>query len=819
MKISYNWLKQYIDFDVDAEKLSEILTDCGLEVEGLESFTSVKGGLDGVVIGKVLTKEKHPNADKLSLTTVDIGKDEALKIVCGAPNVDAGQTVVVAPVNTTLYSGDDELKIKKSKIRGEVSEGMICAEDELGLGTSHDGILVIKDEVEIGTAASEYFKIEKDWIFEIGLTPNRADATSHIGVARDLVAALKIHFPENDYKLKIPSTEDFKVDNTNRNIDVIIEDTIACPRYTGLTISGITVKESPKWLKTKLKSLGLKPINNIVDATNFVLFEFGQPLHAFDTDYIKGDKVIVKKMPKDTMFITLDEVERKLTGNDLMICNEDDGMCIAGVFGGIKSGVTENTKSIFIESAYFDTVHVRKTSKHHMLQTDASFRFERGTDPNITVKAIKRAAFLIKEIAGGSISSEIIDVYPEKIENWDIDVTYHNINRLIGKEIGPETVKSILRNLDIEIINENEEGLKLSIPTFKVDVKREVDIIEEILRIYGYNRYKDDEKLRSNLTYRSKPDFERLKNKISNFLSDNSYNETIRNSLTKEDYYSESQLFTPANNVKILNALSKDLSILRQTLLFGGLETIIHNNNRKVFDLKFYEFGNTYKFNHEEKSEDVLKRYTERNHLAIFTSGRKNSESWNTNDENADFFEIKNTVHNIFKKCGLDIRSLETNPINNEQFDYAIEYSYKNKQIAAIGKVNNYLCKKFEIKQDVFYADIHWEELISHISDNSIIYEEVPKFPEVRRDLALLITKTTEFKELEKIAWETERKLLKKIMLFDVYEGEKLEEGKKSYALSFIIQDKEKTLNDKTINKIMQKLQRAFEEKLDAKIR
>ena len=595
MKISYNWLKQYINIKVEPEKLSKLLTDCGLEVEGLEKFQSIKGGLEGVVIGEVKTKVQHPNADKLTLTTVDVGKDELLNIVCGAPNVEAGQKVLVATIGTWLYMEDDSFQIKKSKIRGQVSEGMICAEDELGLGKSHDGIMVLETDAKIGTPAKEYFNIQDDYIFEIGLTPNRADATSHFGVARDLVAVFNHINSNSSSKFICPSVENFKADNENNIIDIIVEDSEACPRYSGLTISGVRVEESPEWLKTRLLSIGVRPINNIVDITNYVLFETGQPLHAFDFDEITGRKVIVKKLKQGTKFIGLDEIERELTGNDLMICNEIEGMCIGGVFGGIKSGVCESTTKIFLESAYFDPKTIRKTSKYFGLQTDASFRFERGADPEMTIFALKRAALLIKQIAGGKISSEVIDIYPNPILRWTIDVNYKNVDRLIGKVIDRETIQKILIDLDFEILDKSADGFQVRVPIRKVDVKREVDIIEEILRIYGYNNIEIPSKVNSSISFQPFPDPEKVQNIIADYLSDTGFIEIMNNSLTKSKYL---ESFTTdlelKNNVKILNPLSQDLDVLRQSLVFGGLETIIYNINRKVSDLKLFEFGKSY---------------------------------------------------------------------------------------------------------------------------------------------------------------------------------------------------------------------------------
>ncbi|MDZ7743529.1 MAG: phenylalanine--tRNA ligase subunit beta [Bacteroidota bacterium] len=652
MRISYNWLKEYIDLDLNPEELSEILTDCGLEVEGLEKAESVKGGMEGIVIGQVLTAEKHPNADKLSVTTVDVGRDKPLHIVCGAPNVAAGQKVVVATVGTRLYMDDKPFEIRKAKIRGEKSEGMICAEDELGLGTSHEGIMVLEEDAQIGMPAKEYFEITEDYVYEIGLTPNRADAASHLGVARDLVAVLNQAQKTSKYQLKIPDTSAFKVDNDNRHIDIEIENPEACPRYTGITLSNIEVKESPNWLKNRLNTIGVRPINNIVDVTNYVLFELGQPLHAFDADKIKGEKVIVKMLPDKTRFTTLDEVERELLANDLMICNAEDGMCIAGVFGGISSGVTEKTKNVFLESACFNPVHIRKTSKYHSLQTDASFRFERGTDPNITEYALKRAILLFREVAGGQVSSEIVDVYPEKIEAWDVDIAYTNVDRLIGKKIDRESIKKILKDLGIEIKDEKAEGLKVSVPPFKVDVTREVDLIEEILRIYGYNNIDYSGQMRSSLSFMPKPDPEKIQNLISDLLTSNGFNEVMNNSLSNARYIAKSQEYNEENNVRMLNPISADLDIMRQGLIFGMLESAAYNLNRKNEDLRFYEFGTSYR-KIQGSSQNPLLQYEEARHLALLLSGNKQPESWANREEKTDIYQLKAYLHNIFSRLGI----------------------------------------------------------------------------------------------------------------------------------------------------------------------
>ncbi len=817
MKLSYNWLKQYIDMDVDPHELSPILTDIGLEVEGMEKFQSVKGGLKGIVIGEVLTCERHQNADKLSVTTVDVG-GTVLPIVCGAPNVAKGQKVLVATVGTTLYDGDNEFKIKKSKIRGEVSQGMICAEDELGLGSSHDGIMVLGDDAPVGKPAKEYISIEEDWIYEIGLTPNRADAASHIGSARDLVAGLN-RLKAGNYKLNLPKVDDFKVDNHDLDIDVIVEDTTACPRYTGVTVSGIKVEESPEWLKNRLNAIGVRPINNIVDITNFVLHETGHPLHAFDAAKITGNKVIVKKLPSQTPFVTLDDAERRLDVDDLMICNQEEGMCIAGVFGGARSGVTENTTAIFLESAYFDPTHIRKTSKRHVLQTDASFRFERGADPNITEYALKRAALLIKDIAGGQISSEIKDVYPKPIEKWMIDINFDRVNRLIGKKIEKDVVVKILQDLDVEVLATNHEGLKLLIPTFKVDVKREVDIIEEILRIYGYNNIEIPEKVNSSVSLRQKPDLEHIQNIVADYLVARGFTEIMNNSLTKAAYVEKSTVFDENNSVELLNPLSSDLNILRQTLLFGGLEVINYNQNRKVNDLKIFEFGKIYKQNSTSSKKAGVKNYFEEKHLSLFATGKMNAENWNSDGTTVDFYIVKGFVESIVKRLGIDRKKITMSETSSDDFAYRFDYIANDTVIISVGEISKKLLKAFDIKQHVYVADINWDKLINLIPKHDLTYQPISKFPAVRRDLALIVDKTVTFETLKNIATNAERKWLKKVGIFDIYEGDKIPEGKKSYALSFILQDENKTLTDKIIDKAINRIQMALENEAGAKLR
>jgi len=815
MKISYNQLKKYIDIDIEAEKLSKILTDIGLEVEGLEEFESIKGGLEGLVVGEVKTCEKHPNADKLNITTVNVGTDELLPIVCGAPNVAEGQKVIVATVGTTLYDGDESIKIKKGKIRGEVSLGMICATDEIGMGGSHEGILVLPENIQAGTLAKDYFKIEKDFIFEIGLTPNRADGTSHLGVARDLL----VYFKHVGKKVKFtkPDVSNFKIENKDLQISVEIENKDSCKRYSGITISGIEVKESPAWLKTRLQAIGLQPINNIVDITNFVLHETGQPLHAFDADMIKGNKVIVKTLANETTFTTLDEEERKLHNEDLMICNAEEGMCIAGVFGGAKSGVSNKTTNIFLESAYFNPVSVRKTSKRHALQTDASFRFERGVDPNNTIFPLQRAALLIKELAGGKISSEIIDIYPEPIQNFKFDVLYSHIDRLIGKKIEHKVIDNILEALEIKIINRANDLITIEVPPYRVDVTREADIVEEILRIYGYNNIESSYSVKSTLSYAPKPDTNKLKNTISDFLSSQGFSEAMSNSLTKAKYYENKDSFNEEQSVKILNALSIDLNVMRQDLLFGSLEAVIRNVNYKNSDIKLYEFGQTYKFEKNE-SENPTNSYKEEKHLAIVISGNKKPINWNSPLEKTDFYHLKSKVESIFKRLDFNTEKMKSTESERDIFSYGIKHSINNNTLVELGRVSNKYLSEFGIEQEVFYADINWNNLIKHLPQTPK-FVPISKYPAVKRDLALLLNKDVKFAQIQELAYKTEKKLLKNISIFDIFEDKKLGENKKSYAVSFKIQDETKTLKDKQIDKIMKKLQYTFEKELGAELR
>lgn len=804
MKIAYNWLKQYIDLPENVEEIGAVLTQTGLEVEGIEEYHQVEGGLAGLVVGEVLTCAKHPNADKLSVTTVDVGQDRPYPIVCGAPNVAAGQKVIVALPKTTLYpTNGDSFQIKKSKVRGEVSEGMICAEDEIGLGTEHDGIMVLDTDLPNGTPAAKALGIETEYVFEIGLTPNRVDGASHIGTARDLKAAY-------DRAMCTPSVDDFKVDNQNNPVEVVVENTEACPRYAGVTLSGVKVAESPDWLKHRLKSIGLSPINNIVDITNFVLHETGQPLHAFDLAEVTGNKVIVKTLPEGTPFVTLDETERKLSDKDLMICDgEGKGMCIAGVFGGIKSGVKDSTTDIFLESAYFSPASVRRTSQKHTLKTDAAFRFERGVDPNATIYALKRAALLIKEIAGGTISSEVVDIYPEPIGNFEVKVKYAHIDRLIGKKLDKAQIKTILNNLDIELTQETENDFVAIVPPYRIDVQREADVIEEILRIYGYNNIEITEFLGAeSLANFPAVDSNKLQQNITQTLASNGFSEIINNSLTKPAYAAAVDQLNSENDVVILNKLSEELEVMRQTLLFSGLEVINHNINRKQKDLKLFEFGKIY---HKTDGE-----YQEERQLSVFVTGNEQAESWITPSKQSQFHSLATAIAWVCQKFGLT--NVENENIESNIFSFGVNYTCNNKVIAKAGMVSDKILQMNSIEQDVFYAEIYWEQLVK-LYQEKVSFEEIPKFPEVQRDLSLVLDEGVTFQEIKKIAEKTERNLLKSINVFDVYVGKSIPEGKKAYALRFILQDNKKTLNDKAIDKTMKKLRGAFEHQLAAVIR
>ena len=817
MKISYNWLKDYLNIQLEPAKVAGILTGIGLEIEGMEEWVSVKGGLEGVVIGEVLTCIKHPAADNLSVTTVNVGKPEPLHIVCGAPNVAVGQKVPVATTGTVVFKGDESIEIKKSKIRGELSEGMICAEDEIGLGNAHTGIMVLEQNAVPGTPANEYFKIVKDIIFEIGLTPNRIDSGSHYGVARDLAAYLTIN---NCFEGKpaLPSVSNFKPANNNNPYEVIIENTTDCPRYTGITISGVTIGESPDWLKNKLRSIGLNPINNVVDITNFVQNEVGQPLHSFDADKIEGRKVIIKNLEEKSKFITLDGVERSLSSKDLMICNVNEGMCIAGVFGGIESGITAASRNIFLESAYFNPVSIRKTSKRHGLKTDASFRFERGADPDMAPWALKRAAMLISEIAGGSISSDIVDIYPEKIHNSMVKITFNNVRRLIGKHIDRNDIIKILGLLDIKIMDENTDGLLLEIPLYRVDVRKEADVVEEILRIYGYNNVEISSHVNSTLSYSEKPDRERIVNIVSDMLTANGFAEIMCNSLNPASFY-ESDDFNKDELVILANPLSSDLNAMRQSLIYGGLSSVKWNINRQNPDLKLYEFGNCYFFRKSEKTTSEANNYSEKRVLDLLITGNTGRQSWNNKSGLTDFFNMKSYIEMVLTRLGLKPESIDTGVSPKKWFSESVSYNVNNNVIAEAGKISKTYLNKFDIAQDVFYGHIEWDLLISLIKNNKVFYQDLPKYPAVRRDLALLLDRDVTFKKIRDIAFRTERNLLQSVDLFDVYESESLGNNKKSYAVSFILRDNRKTLNDKNIEKVMNSLVNAFGKEINAQIR
>ncbi|SFG45524.1 phenylalanine--tRNA ligase subunit beta [Pontibacter chinhatensis] len=802
MLISYDWLKQLIHTDKTAEEIGTLLTGAGLEVEGIHTFDVVQGGLEGIVIGEVLTCERHPDADRLSITTVDIGAGEPSQIVCGAPNVAAGQKVVVATVNSTLYpAGGEPFKIKKSKIRGAASEGMICAEDEIGIGTSHEGIMVLDTDLPNGTPAAEFFGLGSDKVFEIGLTPNRADAASHFGVARDLQALL-------DAKAQLPDTDAFKVNNTSRPVAVEIQNTDACPRYAGLTVSGVNVGPSPEWLQKRLRAIGLSPINNVVDVTNFVLHELGQPLHAFDADKIKGDKIVVKNVEAGTIFKTLDGVERKLNATDLMICNAEEPMAIGGVFGGEDSGVSEATTSIFIESAYFSPSSVRRTGMAHGLKTDASFRFERGTDPNMVITALKRAALLVQEVAGGEVSSEIVDVYPQPIQNHEVKLNIARAHTLIGQHIGVERIKSILTDLGIEITSETETDLTLSVPPFKVDVTREADVVEEILRIYGFNNIEMSENLAT--TFLAKfpsPYAEDVTETIAGYIAANGFHEIITNSITNSNYYQA--IGETANLVQVVNYNSEDLDVLRKSMVFSGLEVLRRNINRRQRDLKLFELGKVYELQEGD--------YKESRRLSLYMTGNVTAESWKQPSIKTAFHDLAGVVQNVLRKLNagdFEVQKLAENPYMRQ----GIAYAKNGTVIAELGMLDTAITRLMEVKEQVWYAELNWDYLLKKYKDK-LVAEELSKFPEVRRDLSLVVDKHLSFDELKKVAFRVERKLLQDVNVFDVYEGDKIEAGKKAYALSFTLQDKQQTLTDKVIDSTMNRLMQQFEKQLGAFIR
>ena len=818
MNISYSWLKDYLNIELTPAQVAATLTQLGLETGSVEEFESVKGGLKGLLVGEVITCQKHPNSDHLSVTTVNIGDQEELPIVCGAPNVAAGQKVIVATVGTILYNGNEQFTIQKSKIRGEVSMGMICAEDEIGIGQDHNGIMVLNPDAIPGTPASDYFNIQSDFVLEVDLTPNRIDSASHIGVARDLSAFLS---QKESTHYSRPDISAFQSDNLNLTISVVIENPDACPRYSGLTISDVTVSASPEWLQNRLKAIGQNPINNIVDITNYVLHETGQPLHAFDAAAITGDRVIVKTEEAGTKFVTLEGVERELSDKDLMICNTNEAMCIGGVFGGLDSGVKDHTTNIFLESACFNPVYIRKTARRYGLNTDASFRFERGVDPNGTLYALKRAALLIKEIAGGTISSDIVDIIadPSILEYFPVEVTYSNINRLIGKEIPRETIKRILGGLEILIKHESSDGLSLEVPPYRVDVKREVDIIEEILRIYGYNNVEPNRTTKSTIQHTPHPDKMKLQNLISEIFTARGFNEIMSNSLTKFSYYDHLKTFPSANTVQLFNPLSSDLNAMRQTLIFGGLEAISRNTNFRNTDLRLYEFGNVYHYDGSKTYENPVKNYSESEHIGIWITGNKEIPNWTSKEEPTLFFTLKANAENILIRLGLEPAKCVIESISNDIFSEGLEYRYNNLIIGQIGYVNNSILKALNINANVFFGDLCWSSILKAIKNNRVSYLPLQKYPEVRRDLALLIDKEIQFSTIKALAFKAERQILRIVNIFDVYEGTNLPAGKKSYAVSFILQDEEKTLTDKQIEKTMSRLITVYQREAGAQIR
>ena len=834
MNISYKWLKRYIDLQDDAQTVAKILTSIGLEVGTVETVETIRGGLKGLVVGEVLTCEPHPNSDHLHITKVNIGEGEPLPIVCGAPNVAAGQKVIVATVGTVLYDGDESFTIKKGKLRGEDSWGMICAEDEIGVGTDHAGIIVLPADTPVGMPAAEFYHVENDAVIEVDITPNRSDACSHFGVARDLYAYYKAHnnptsaLPSREgVQLTKPSVEEFKEEDQTSPISVFVDAPDAAPRYSGLYIKGVEVKESPEWLKNSLLAIGLRPINNVVDVTNFVLHEMGQALHAFDADKIKGNEIHVRYAKQGEKFVTLDGVEREMDSRDLMIANKEEAMCIAGVFGGLESGVTENTKNIFLESAYFDPVTIRKTSRRHQLQTDASFRYERGCDPCNTLYVLKRAALLIKEVANAEQVGLIIDnsASQELLKPWSVTIDINRVNSLIGKAIGEDTIETILKALEINIVAKLGDSWQLEVPRYRVDVQRECDVVEDILRIYGYDNVEFPEKLNTSLAYGVKPDPEKLRRRIAEQLTAQGFNEILNNSLTKVSYYEPLTQLTLDTCVKIMNPLSQDLGVMRQTLLFGGLESIARNANRKNADLKFYEFGNCYHYKanpaaREHNPENSLVEYSEEPHMALWITGNKAAQTWVRKEEKTTFYQLRAYVNNILVRLGVDLSKTTVERLENELFSDGLVLKATNgKALGFIGIVARKQLKAFDIEQEVFYADLDWNQLLKQNKQYKAVINDLPKYPEVKRDFALLVDKSVEFADLARAAFATEKKLLKNVYLFDVYEGKNLEAGKKSYALSFILQDAENTLKDTQIENIMNRMKATFEEKFHATLR
>lgn len=817
MNISYNWLKKYINLELPAEKVSETLTSIGLEVDSVEEIEGIRGGLKGLVVGHVLTCEMHPNSDHLHICTIDLGTGEPQQIVCGAANVAAGQKVIVATIGTILYDGDQQFTIKPSKLRGVPSNGMICAEDEIGVGTDHSGIIVLPPDTPVGLTAKEYYHLESDTMIVVDITPNRSDAASHYGVARDLYATLSL--TDNTLKLTKPSVDNFKVDDHSFEVKVTVENQNACPRYSAVTINNVTIKESPEWLKKALQSIGLTPINNVVDVTNYVLFALGQPLHAFDGEKIKGNHVIVKNVAAGTKFTTLDGKERTLHPDDLLICNEEEPMCLAGVFGGLDSGVSNTTTKVFLESAWFNPVSIRKTARRQQLSTDASFRYERGTDPNNTVYALKYAAMLIKEVAGGTISSEITDIYPTPQPHFEVTLNKKRAIKLIGKEIDEETIRHILRNLEIEIASENSEEMQLRIPPYRVDVTREADVVEDILRIYGYNNIEVPEDVKSTIVYEQKPNNTKLINTIATQLNAAGYQEIMCNTLTKGSYYDNLQTFKRENCVELLNPLSSDLNVLRQTLLFSALEVAQHNRNRRQPDLKLFEVGNCQSIWGNDKSD--LNNYKEELRLSLLLTGLKAEANWNTPAQQVSFFDLKTTINNIISRLGINPTNIDEVELSNELYCEGITLMMdKSKTLAHYGLIDKKILKQFDIDAPVYYAEINLPLLFAKSAkQNKVLFTELPKVPEVKRDLALMIDKNVTFAQIKNIAQKTEKKLLKRISLFDVYEGKNLPEGKKSYAVSFYLQDETKTLQDKQIEKIMEQLISNFKRELGAELR
>ena len=821
MEISFNWLKKYINIDdLSAEEVASILTDIGLEVEDFRKIETIKGGLNGVVVGYVATCEDHPDSDHLHITTVDVGAEEKLQIVCGAPNCRQGLKVLCATVGSVLYpnGGDEEFKIKRSKIRGVESLGMLCAEDELGIGTDHAGIMELPEDAPVGMPAREYLNVKDDYLIGIGLTPNRVDAASHIGVARDLAAYLRSQ--GKDVKVTLPSVEDFKVDNHDLPFEVVVENSAAAPRYAGLTVTDCKIAPSPEWMQNELRAAGINPKNNLVDITNYILFELGQPLHAFDADKVEGHKVVVRNCDEGTPFVTLDGVERKLSKEDLMICSAERPMCIGGVFGGLDSGISDTTVNVFLESAYFNPVSIRKSAKRHGLNTDASFRFERGIDPNIQVYALKRAAMLMKELAGGKVSSEIIDINPTPAQDFVFDISLDRVNMLIGKEIPEATVRTILDALDVKITAENGRTLTVAVPPYRVDVQREADLIEDILRIYGYNNVEIPQQVRSTLSYAPRPDKNKLINIAADHLAATGFTEIMSNSLTKASYYEGLTSYKAENCVKIMNPLSADLNVMRQTLLFNTLEAIELNVNHRNADLKLFELGNCYFYDETSADEQApLTKYTEKYRIALAVTGQDTTPSWNAKGAQASFYTLRSAVEKLLRRFGIDIYSLRSETLDSDLYADAIALMQGNKRMAEMGVVSPALMRRFDLKQPVYFAEIDFELIVRSAKKQRIAVEELSKFPEVKRDLALLVDKNVTFSELRNIAFATEKKLLKRVTLFDVYEGDKLPEGKKSYALGFTLEDKNQTLNEKSIEKTMANLQRQLEAKAGAQIR